>query len=163
LPAIFNTTTRKDRIRRSATKRLTRCIIKNKFWVARARAHGGSPVLLPACGCRTIVGSEQEVTYLCQQTSCQESIYFGRLQDQQPFLLLMKEQKNGEANNFYLKSCPAHWVHLSSGLSSASMLVFVMLHLIGCQEYKRKRAGFSLMTNLRIAPHSLEFRQSVML
>src|SRR5271166_5723543 len=114
LPAIFSTTTRKGCIRRSATKRLMRCIIKNKLWAARARAHGGTPVLFPACGCGSIVGSEQVGTILCKKTSCQEKHDSDRLQDQQQFLLLMKKQKNGEANNFNLKSCPAHWVHLIS-------------------------------------------------
>lgn len=36
-----------------------------------------------------------------------------RLRNQQPVLFQKKEEMNREANNFYLKSCPANWVHLT--------------------------------------------------
>jgi len=93
LPTTSSITTQEGCIRHSATRRRTRCIIKNKHRVARARAHGGSPVLSPTCGCQTIVGSEQVVTILCKKTSCQEKHDSGRLQDQQPFFHQVEEQK----------------------------------------------------------------------
>lgn len=119
LPTIFSITTQKGYIRHSATKHLMRCIIKNKYRVARARAHGGSPVLFPTCGYGTIVGSEQVETILCKKKSCKEKQDSGRLQDQQPFFPQGGEQKNGEANNFDLKNCPAHWVHFIWQLHSS--------------------------------------------
>ena len=81
--------------------------------VARARAHGGSPVLSSAFGCQTIFSSEQKATVLCKQTTCKEITDRDRLPNQQPVHLQKKEETNCEANNFYLKSCPPHWVHLT--------------------------------------------------
>lgn len=114
LATIFSTTTPKGRIRRWATKHLTRCTMQNEHRVARARAHGGSPVLSSAFGCKAIFSSEQRVTVLCKQTTCQEMNDCDRLPNQQPVHLRKKERRNCEANNFYLKSCPADWVHLST-------------------------------------------------
>ena len=78
---------------------------------ARARAHGGSPVLPSAFGYKAISGFEQRETVLYEQPTCQEMNDCDRLLDQQPVNLRKKERRNCEANNFYLKSCPAHWVH----------------------------------------------------
>ena len=84
---------------------------------ARPRAHGGSPVLFLTFRCQDILGSEQRATVLCEYTTCKEITDRDRLPDQQPVHLQKKEATNREANNFYLKSCPAHWVHLNtSGL-----------------------------------------------
>jgi hypothetical protein len=84
-----------------------------------ARAHGGSPVLSSACGCKAIFGSEQRVTVLCKQTTCQEMNSCDRLPNQQPVHFQKKEQTNREANYFYLKSCPANWVHFNELLNLA--------------------------------------------
>ena len=86
--------------------------MRNERRVARARAHGGSPVLPSAFGYKAISGSEQRATVLYEQTTCQEMNDCDRLRNQQPVHLRKKERRNREANNFYLKSCPAHWVHL---------------------------------------------------
>ena len=112
LPAIFSTTTRRDRTKPSVIKRLKKCTMQNERRVARARAHGDSPVLLSACGCEAIFSSEQRGMILCKQTSGQEMNRCDRLLNQQPILLQKKEQRNGEANNFDLKSCSVDWVHL---------------------------------------------------
>src|ERR1700689_3652519 len=106
LPAIFSTTTPKDCIKHSATKHLTMCTMQNECRDARARAHGGSPVLSSAFGHKAIFSSEQRISILCKQTTCQEMNDCDRLSDQQPVHLREKERSNCEANNFYLKSCP---------------------------------------------------------
>jgi hypothetical protein len=116
LRAIFNIITPKDRIRRWATKHPMRCIMQNEPTVPRARAHGGTPVLSSACGGKVICCSERELTVLCELTSCKKTNNYDRLPDQQPVIFRKKEPTNREANYFYLKSCPAHWVHLRAQL-----------------------------------------------
>ena len=87
--------------------------MQSEHRVARPRAHGGSPVLSSAFGCEAIFGSEQRATVLCKQTTCKEITDRDRLPNQQPVHFQRKEQMNREANNFYLKSCPVDWVHLT--------------------------------------------------
>src|SRR5271168_3098983 len=79
LGVIFNITTPKDPIKRSNTKHLMKCIMQSKYRVARARAHGGSPVLSSTFGCKAIFGSEQGVTVLCKQPICKEMNDYDRL------------------------------------------------------------------------------------
>jgi hypothetical protein len=69
-------------------------------------------VLFSAFGYQTILGSEHRATVLCKQTASKEITDRDRLPKQQPVHLQKKEETNHEANYFYLKSCPANWVHL---------------------------------------------------
>jgi len=76
----------------------------------------GKPLWKPAFF--STINSVQKVAFLfCvdkrSQTSCQKTEHFDRLPNQQPILPLKGEQRNGEANNFRLKSCPANGVHLN--------------------------------------------------
>lgn len=87
--------------------------MRSESQVTRARAHGGTPVLPSAFGCQGIFGSEQRATVLCRHTTCKETTDRDRLPHQQPVHFQKKEKTNREANNFYLKSCPANWVHLN--------------------------------------------------
>lgn len=86
--------------------------MQNEHRVAPARAHGGSPVLSSACGSKAIFNSGRRATVLCKHTTCKEITDRDRLPNQQPVHLHEEKETNREANNFYLKSCPAHWVHL---------------------------------------------------
>jgi hypothetical protein len=65
-----------------------------------------------ACGYGAIFGSEQRITALYKHTTCKEITGRDRLPHHQPDHLQKKEEINREANNFCLKSCPAHWVYL---------------------------------------------------
>ncbi len=80
--------------------------------VARPRTRG-FPRAPSAFGCKAMFSSEQRATVLCKHTTCKEITDRDRLPGQQPVHLQEKEETNREASNFYLKSCSAHWVHLS--------------------------------------------------
>ena len=56
-----------------------------------------------------------------KQTTCHKTNDRDRLPNQQPVHFRKKEQTNREANNFYLKSCPANWVHLMEGGKNSSL------------------------------------------